>query len=190
MKTAIFIHTPKCAGQSVEFFCKKNNILIDPVNRPDSFFTKRKDYAHVENVNVDYSFSFVRNPYARAVSAAYMQMVSRGMGFKDFILYFLPETGNRRNYFRWTHVMLFTDPRMKLFDAEGEQLVDFIGRVENIQEDFNVVTSVLELPQQQLPHRNKGDHKHYTEYYDDETREIVAEKYAKDIEYFGYKFEE
>lgn len=191
----LFIHVPKCAGMSISNICQKNGIYIDPINRSNSWIRERESFANKEDFDYKYSFAFVRNPFDRMVSAWKCPWVSAKTRydeseyktFKHFILDFLPED-SKKNYFRWSHVMPFTDVRMKLFNKNLDQSISFIGRFENLQQDFNIVCDSIGIPHQTLPRKNKSKHKHYTEYYDNETRQTVEKKYAKDIEYFGYEF--
>ncbi|GGA13492.1 sulfotransferase family 2 domain-containing protein [Okeania sp. KiyG1] len=76
-----------------------------------------------------------------------------------------------------------------LVDEEGNIIVDFIGKFESLGDDFNQLKSNLNLPHMELPHvTHKSKHRNYQEYYNDEIREIVQERYHQDIKYFNYNF--
>jgi len=75
-----------------------------------------------------------------------------------------------------------------ILDEKGECMVDFIGRFERLQDDFDKICDRVDIPRSKLPHKNKTDHGHYSEYYDSESREIVERKFRKDIAEFGYEF--
>jgi hypothetical protein len=78
-----------------------------------------------------------------------------------------------------------------LTDKNGEVLVDFIGRFENLAQDISHVFDKLglEASQLEIPHENRSAHSHYSEMYTPETREIVRKRFRRDIEFFGYEFE-
>jgi hypothetical protein len=145
-----------------------------------------------------FKFSFVRNPWSRLVSLfnyqreyvrGYEKDVESSRYFEGYYKRCKKNTHNR-NFEVYVDKIWMGDQFDFLYDENNNQLVDFVGKTENLQEDFNTICDKIGIPRQELPHKNKTKHKHYTEYYDDETRELVAEKYAKDIEYFGYEFGE
>jgi hypothetical protein len=72
-------------------------------------------------------------------------------------------------------------------DDNGNLLVDYIGRFENLEEDFRKTGLVASGAR--LPHINKSSHTDYRSYYTDETREIVGRRHAKNCEFFGYQFD-
>lgn len=184
----IFVHIDKTGGTSCI------NAIFPYIKVGQSghdFYNKHIDITYYintfENHQEYFKFTFVRNPFDRALSKYFhhyhrptgggtkIEKKAREMQFKTWV-----KKGGLKVF----------KPQYNFMYKESKLLVDFVGRFENLQEDFNIVCDKIGIPRQQLPHKNQSKHKHYTEYYDDETKEIVAEKYAKDIEYFGYEFGE
>jgi hypothetical protein len=76
-----------------------------------------------------------------------------------------------------------------LSDLHNNKLVDYILRFEYLDEMWNKMFEEIGYEPPKLPVKNESKHKHYSEYYDDESREFVGHLFKKDIETFGYKFE-
>jgi len=74
-------------------------------------------------------------------------------------------------------------------NEDGDIIVDFVGKFENLEQDINTVLKALRLESRPLPHVNKSQHRHYSVYYTEETKNLVAERYSRDIQFFGYQFE-
>lgn len=76
-----------------------------------------------------------------------------------------------------------------VFDEQGRQIVDQVGRFENLQGDFDDICRQVGLPRIVLPRLNSTNRgQDYREYYSDGARELVTQRYALDIELLGYEF--
>ena len=77
-------------------------------------------------------------------------------------------------------------------DEKGNVLVSYMARYENREHDLQYIASRIGLPVLGKLHLNKAnpEKEHYSHSYDDETQEIVRTLFAKDIQLFGYVFED
>lgn len=195
----IFIGTQKCGNTSIW-----GALLHPPVSCPRNKLYQNGVYSTYNGKKItDWPgyliFTVVRNPWSRYVSSYhYIKTLKcnksggvwrdKNLSFKE-TLYNLPTLEeSKHDYF---HMTLPQSARM-IDKQTGKFLPELVIRMENMQAGYNKLCDKLNVPRHHVKHANKtpGDRKHYTEYYDDETRQIVAELYAKDIEYFGYKFGE
>ena len=72
-------------------------------------------------------------------------------------------------------------------NGPGTILVDFVGRYESLQRDFDAVCRTIGLPRLELPRRGATEHPPFAQCYDVEMEEIVYRHFATDIERFGYR---
>lgn len=144
-----------------------------------------------------FKFAFVRNPWDRLVSAyshfrRERQDVLRAESVKTFdeFVHFIieaePETCTRGAL-----VQAIKRPQLEyLIGLHGELLVDFVGRYENLHDDFQQIAFRLGLSQLKLPHMRRSDRKQdYRRHFSDSLADCVAMHYADDLAAFQYDFE-
>lgn len=154
---------------------------------------KRKVPAEVWNSY--FKFSIARNPWDRVVSlyaweARNQPALKPAKRFYHRLGVPFDEFQETKKIFRdfvagdWT-----TNDRFYLID--GELCVDFVVRYEHLAEDLGRVCARVGLPALSLPHLKGGLRREahtYADYYDEVSKQIVAQRHENDIRLFGYEF--
>jgi hypothetical protein len=197
----IFVHIRKAAGSSIRDTLEPLSLIKpeDTWSKIKSRFLRwEKDYKKYafrqhDSITVAkrlmppelfesyFKFAFVRNPWDRLVSE--YEFIRRRpdhgrhskvmkMGFEKYIIY-------QSKRFDAHQINM-------LADKDGNLLMDFIGKFENLHDDWNRITDKLGIENKELTHRKKAGIKDYNSYYTDESRALVSELWKRDIEAFGY----
>lgn len=75
-----------------------------------------------------------------------------------------------------------------LCDRQGRMLMEFVGRLETLDDDWRTICGRIGIPYERLPKKNVGQRRPYTDYYTPELRDRVARHWAREIEAFGYEY--
>jgi hypothetical protein len=73
-------------------------------------------------------------------------------------------------------------------DGDENILMDKILRYENFEDEVRELLLSFGISQIRDLHLNKSNHVDYKIYYTDQTRNIIANRFEKDIDYFKYTF--
>jgi hypothetical protein len=191
-----FIHIPKNAGGSVRQALIRNAGGKKP----------RGVYQHTPAVTVCdlnrsqwnsfLTFSFIRNPWERMWSIYKFNLERKGKGHEDVGKSFDEFLMRKKRTHNWAKT--FPNPNTPiqrrpqtdwLLDENGEMIVDFIGRFENLHDDFKRICSMVGIKPPRLTRTHKTSHSvPYTKAYSKEGIEFVEEHFRTDIEMFEYAF--
>jgi len=177
----VFIHVPRCAGSSLE-------TILGGQGHKDIIYFKRFFEGQCEGLKFEdlFKFSFVRNPYDRFISC-YMWYVDNSgdkMGINDFSQK-LSEIYNSWELDSLNELVF--RPQWKFICNQYKEIqVDFVGRVENIKDDWNTVRNTLHIDID-LPHINKSKVSDKSKnILDSQSKSIIANLYKDDFALFGY----
>ena len=178
----VFIHINKTGGSSIE---KALGIRLD-------HSTALEKYAELgaEAWNNKYKFTFVRNPWDKVVSHYHYRVLTNQTGLKENGVNFddwLKLCYVERDPQYYDQEKMFQPQIQWLVDKEGCLLVDFVGRFENLAEDFQTISATMGI-HCELGHAKQSQRSSYRDYYSDAGRDLIGEIFCEDISLFDYQF--
>lgn len=188
---SLFLHLPKTAGVSISRALYGCLAMGHSTLGEYRAIFRRQAFARM------FKFTFVRNPFDR-IHSAYHFLRSGGMGgldaefdeqvlrnypsFEQFVL----EGLNDRNVASFWHFL--PDTHFLSYHSGRPLELDFVGRFESLERDFDVVRSRVN-PAAVLGHFNRTAAEDYRGAYTLEMIERTALQYADDLHLFGYEFD-
>jgi hypothetical protein len=202
---ATFIHIPKTGGSSFEQWVYNN---VSDYDRQDKHATYNQSKEIWNDLGT--TFTFVRNPFARIVSMYHFigqraiernQKRTQGLKVKKSTSLEgdtkIEELYNKG--FNYWLTSLYNDTNEFIDTPNGdwsrknpqtywlENSADIIIKLEEINQKILILEELFNC-KINLPHVNKSNHKHYSEYYNNSTKKIIEELFITDLETFGYEF--
>lgn len=175
-----FVHVPKTGGISI----------LDAIG-------EKTDHIPAFELS-GFRWGFVRNPYDRLLSTFtnfkekklklkscdwwVIRHMDRYNTFEEFVL----DMPNKLRLFEQRHLKL-----QSFYTHYGYRynLLQFTGRFEQLESDFEKVCEMLSIKHKPLPHLNKTTHVLWENAYTKEMKKIVYEHYMADFKLFEYKKE-
>jgi hypothetical protein len=195
-KRFLFVHIPKTAGNSIQSVLRhysedeivalrgeQEGVERFGVRNPKYEIKKHSTLAEYrtalgeEKFRGLYKFTCARNPWDRMIS-----------------LYFSPgrkvAEWDREAFKALVQKTLSVTDYLRLEKGEADSFanVDRIMRFENLADDFRWVCGELNIASAPLPKYNRSSRDDYAQYYDDDLRQLVGQRFAAEIEHFGYAF--
>jgi len=146
--------------------------------------------------NEYFKFSIARNPWDRVVSL-FNWKVRNDASFRNragAVSRFRSQEGElmeiRRKFADFARGDWETNDRFYIID--GELCVDFVIRYESLSDDTLKLCRRIGVPAIELPRLKSGfrpGQYHYSQYYDEATKALVAERHRNDLRLFDYRFE-
>ena len=156
-------------------------------DRKNGHFSVQEIRPHLSDEiwNTYYKFCFVRNPFDRFVSTCFFknpQIKNNPEMASAFLKLIAKKELVKRSFFYQTQLSYVKN-------EANEIVMDFVGRLENVQSDYENLCSKINIKPQILEKKNTSIHEEYMSYYDEELVQYVIELYYEDFKAFNYSLQ-